>query len=175
MCIRNIATSGKGKVVIVTRHVERPRRIVATHHHHHHHNHVHYTVKREVIHYRRGADGKRFINRRAELLQYSQHLRESARPPALAPSLPLPNSSNNNQPPETKVVNVRRNSKNSTRTPTCLGNFFKLLSLQARKDRNKKTKSLTTGSRIKALTKSLQVQKRHGFLSKLFLTSRKKR
>ncbi|GMN30915.1 hypothetical protein TIFTF001_003038 [Ficus carica] len=177
-----MATSCKKvKEVIVTRHVERPSRVVANHHHHHHHHHphhVHHTVKGEVIHYRHGAEGKRFINRRAELLQYSQDLRQSARPPA--PPLPLPNPSNNRT-PETKVIHIRRNSKDG-RNPTCLGNckttipnFFKLLSLRTGKERNKKTKSFTTGNKITALKKSLQVQKQRGIFSKLFLTSRKDR
>lgn len=88
----------------MTRHVERPGRVVANHHHHRHprHHHVHHTVKQEVIHYGHGAEGKIFINRRAELLQYSQDLRQSARPPVRTPPLPLPNPSNN-QTPETKV------------------------------------------------------------------------
>ncbi|PON64644.1 hypothetical protein PanWU01x14_123560 [Parasponia andersonii] len=172
-----MATIRRGKAVILTRHVERPRIIVANHQHHHHHHHVHHTIKREVIHYRRGADGKRFINRRAELLQYSKRLRESARLPALTPSLPMPISSNNHQYPENKVVNARRKPKDGG-TPTCLGNckltipnFFKLLSFQVQKKRIRKMKnSASTSNKIKAALKSLEGQKKHGFFSKLLST-----
>ncbi|KAL6279885.1 hypothetical protein ACE6H2_016766 [Prunus campanulata] len=72
------------------------------HHHHHHHNnhhHIHPTIKREVVHYRRGADGRGYISRRAELLQYSQHLRQSARSaPAASTALnPRPYNTNSQQ------------------------------------------------------------------------------
>lgn len=62
-----------------------------------------------------------------------------------------------------KVIHIRRNSKDG-RNPTCLGNcktmipnFFKLLILRTGKERNKKTKSFTTGNKITALKRSLQV------------------
>lgn len=92
------------KAVLVTMYVEKPRRLLGAnghrhHHHHHHHSHrVHHTIKREVIHYTHDGDaGKRYINRRAELLQYSQLLRKSARQPAFSPLVSKQNSLNHQQ------------------------------------------------------------------------------
>lgn len=101
----------KDKPVFVSIYVERPKRRPASttrHHHHHHHNHdhhhhVHHTIKQEVIHHGDGAGGKGYTtSRRAELLQYSQRLRQSARttppsPPSI-PSVPNPNHTSNPQP-----------------------------------------------------------------------------
>ncbi|KAM6557348.1 hypothetical protein CsatB_004367 [Cannabis sativa] len=151
------ATIRKGNAVIVTRYVEKPRRIVANHHHHHHHHHhhVHHTIKRAVIHCGHGAKGKRFINRRAELLQYSHRLRQSARLPAL----PTTSSANKHKSPQTKAVNTQRKPKDGVAS-TCFGNcklmipnIFKLLSFQTKKASAKKK----TSNKIKEFMKSLEV------------------
>lgn len=93
----------KDKPVFVSVYVERPKRRLASttrHHHYHHHHHVHHTIKQEVIHHGDGAGGKGYTtSRRAELLQCSQRLRQSARttPPSI-PSVPNPNHTSNPQP-----------------------------------------------------------------------------
>lgn len=101
-------TYSKEKGVLVSVYVEKPKRRTFSnyrhhhHHHHHHHNnhhHIHHTIKRDVVHYRRGADGRGYISRRVELLQYSQHLRQSARsaPAAFTALNPRPDNTNRQQ------------------------------------------------------------------------------
>lgn len=94
-------TCPQGKPVLVTVYVERPKRKASSNHPHQHHPYIHHTIKREVIHYRHGAGGQGYISRRAELLQYSQRLRLSARSatPASKPFYPKPNHTQNPQPP----------------------------------------------------------------------------
>lgn len=94
-------TCPKGKPVLVTVYVERPKRKASSNHPHQHHPYIHHTIKREVIHYGHGAGGQGYISRRAELLQYSQCLRLSARSaaPASKPFYPKPNHTKNPQPP----------------------------------------------------------------------------
>ncbi|KAJ0047916.1 hypothetical protein Pint_15758 [Pistacia integerrima] len=91
------------KAVLITVYVEKPRRrrVLSNQHHHHHHHHHHYLLR---------GSGKGY-NRRAELLRYSQSLRESVRPAASSSSsssttllLPKPTSPKNQQ-PTTKVSN----------------------------------------------------------------------
>lgn len=99
----------KDKPVLLSVYVERPKRRPASlthhhHHHHHHHHYVHHTIKREAISHRDGAAGKGYTtSRRAELLQYSQRLRQSAgRAPesssSSTPYVPNPNHTSNPQP-----------------------------------------------------------------------------
>ncbi|XP_009346155.2 uncharacterized protein LOC103937902 [Pyrus x bretschneideri] len=168
-----MGTWSKEKGVLVSVYVEKPKR-----HHHHNHHHIHHAVKREIIHYRQGAGGKGYIiSRRAELLQYSQYLRQSAR--SAPPSTPSsrPNITSSQQPHTHQVVGVRRkpNKSSSSKAPTCFGNW-KLPNVfgifQAKKGRKTRKmpwgNSRTTTSKIKAAVKSLKVQKQRSLFSKVF-------
>ncbi|GMY29899.1 Protein lingerer like [Fagus crenata] len=136
-----MATCCKEKAVLVTVYVERPKkRKVSTNHHHHY---LHRTTKQEVTQFSPCASGKGY-DRRAQLLQYSQHLRESSRSATITP-LPLKSSSSINKQPTTQITAVQRKQKDD-RAPACLGswkisiqNFFRsLTSIQAKKERKKK-------------------------------------
>ncbi|KAJ0104681.1 hypothetical protein Patl1_18358 [Pistacia atlantica] len=177
------------KAVLITVYVEKPRRrrvLSNQHHHHHHHHYLHHINNREVI---RGS-GKGY-NRKAELLRYSQSLRESVRPAASSSSsssttllLPKPTSPKNQQ-PTTKTVAVLHRKPSYSRTPTCLGNWkllvpsfiWSLTSPKARKARKKqKHGGSTTTNKMKALMKSLEIQKKKRFIiPKLFSAFRKHR
>ncbi|KAK9927713.1 hypothetical protein M0R45_024884 [Rubus argutus] len=175
-------TCPQGKPVLVTVYVERPKRKASSNHPHQHHPYIHHTIKREVIHYRHGAGGQGYISRRAELLQYSQRLRLSARSaaPASKPFYPKPNHTQNPQPPA-KIGAVRRKQKNSE-APSCFGNwkipsiFGIFTSFQAKKERKtRKKRSGATSNKIKSAMKSLKVQQKLGFFSKLFSASSKRK
>ncbi|ONI06360.1 hypothetical protein PRUPE_5G055600 [Prunus persica] len=185
-----MGTCCKEKGVLVSVYVEKPKRRTFSnhrhHHHHHHHNnhhHIHHTIKREVVHYRRGADGRGYISRRAELLQYSQHLRQSARSaPAASTALnPRPNHTNSQQ-SHAQIVAVRRKPNKISKAPICFGNwkipgmFGFFTSSQAKKDRKTRTKRTgsTTSNKIKAVIKSLKVQKQRGVFSKMFSSTKRK-
>ncbi|CAK7356264.1 unnamed protein product [Dovyalis caffra] len=92
----------KEKAVLVHVYVERPRKRRSSsssssnsHHHHHHHHYVHHIIKQELTPHKNGDSGKGY-SRRAELLHYSQRLRESARSATSSPLVPKPVSSNDN-------------------------------------------------------------------------------
>ncbi|KAK9059176.1 hypothetical protein SSX86_021795 [Deinandra increscens subsp. villosa] len=81
-------TCCKEKVVLVAVYEEKPRKKRLTkakgkvsdnikHHHHHHHHHIHVHESKN--------NNKNKGNRRAELLSYSQHLRESSKTKASTP------------------------------------------------------------------------------------------
>ncbi|KAI5327951.1 hypothetical protein L3X38_027347 [Prunus dulcis] len=183
-----MGTCCEEKGVLVSVYVEKPkRRTFSSHHHHHHHHnnhhHIHHTIKREVVHYRRGADGRGYISRRAELLQYSQHLRQSARSaPAASTALnPRPNHTNSQQ-SHAQIVAVRRKPNKISKATICFGNwkipdmFGFFTSSQAKKDRKTRTKRTgsTTSNKIKAVIKSLKVQKQRGVFSKMFSSTKRK-
>ncbi|XP_004300326.1 PREDICTED: protein hunchback-like isoform X2 [Fragaria vesca subsp. vesca] len=170
----------KDKPVLLSVYVERPKRRPASlthrhhhHHHHHHHHYVHHTIKREAISHRDGAAGKGYTtSRRAELLQYSQRLRQSARraPESSSPSTPyVPNPNHTSNPqPQAEIVTVPKKPKNS-KAPTCFGNckvptiFGPLLtSFQAKQERKtRKKRGGNSSNKIKAAIKTLKVQKQH--------------
>ncbi|XP_062146058.1 uncharacterized protein LOC133854046 [Alnus glutinosa] len=178
---RTEATCCKEKAVLVTVYVERPRikrKVSQNHHHHHHHHHHHLrqTIKRELILHNQGPSGKGY-DRRAQLLQYSQHLRESARSETRPPQpSPLKPTSSSNQKPTSEIVAVQTQSKRPG-TPACRGsrkilipNFFRsLTSSKAKKERKKKKQSGSISNTIKPATKSLEMPKRkRGFISNCF-------
>ncbi|KAM3686872.1 hypothetical protein ACJW30_10G034700 [Castanea mollissima] len=129
------ATRCKEKAVLVTVYVERPRKkkVSTNHHQHHHHNHY--------LHQKRGNPSQPW---RAQLLQYSKHLRESSQSVTTTP-LPLRPTSSSNQQPSTQIAAFQRKRKQD-RAPACLGiwkillpNFFRyLICSKARKERKKK-------------------------------------
>ncbi|CAB4309861.1 unnamed protein product [Prunus armeniaca] len=184
-----MGTYSKEKGVLVSVYVEKPKRRTFSnyrhHHHHHHHNnhhHIHHTIKREVVHYRRGADGRGYISRRAELLQYSQHLRRSARSaPAASTALnPRPNNTNRQQ-SHAQIVAVRRKPNKISKAPICFGKwkipdmFGFFTCSQAKKDKTRKKRTgSTTSNKIKAVIKSLKVQKQRGVFSKMFSSTKRK-
>ncbi|KAF5734247.1 hypothetical protein HS088_TW16G00694 [Tripterygium wilfordii] len=88
--VSHCANSCRGKAVLLTVYVEKPRRRSSSrnkHHHHHHHHHYHHLHhnNRHVA-----AGGNTGYNRRAQLLQYSQNLRD--------------HSASTNHPPKTNQV-----------------------------------------------------------------------
>ncbi|XP_062026271.1 uncharacterized protein LOC133742600 [Rosa rugosa] len=173
-------TCPKSKPVLLTVYVERPkRRPSSSTHPHQHHPYIQHTIKREVIHYRHGAGGQGYISRRAELLQFSQRLRLSARSTAPASK---PYYQNHTKSPAAKIVAVRRKPKNSDQAPSCFGNrifpsiFGLCTNFQAKKERmTTKKRSGTTSNKIKSAINSLKGQKKQGFFSKLFSASSKRK
>lgn len=89
----------KEKVVLVSVYVERPRkrRVSSNNRHHHHHQYVHHSIKQEVTLNKHGDVAGKGYNRRAELLLYSQRLRQSGPSPESSPSEPNPISSDKQQ------------------------------------------------------------------------------
>ncbi|CAK9173314.1 unnamed protein product [Ilex paraguariensis] len=174
------ATCCREKAVLVAVYVERPRkrRLLANQQHHHHHHHHLYLHQAK-----RGAHGGG-SNRKADLLNYSRHLRESARSGQSSPSLPNPKPvSHNHQPLMTQMIAVPSKPKNA-RVPACLGNWKiiipsflrSLTTSHPRKEKKKRKKnSGSTATRMKAVMKSFQVKEKKGFVSKLFASLRKHR
>ncbi|XP_050377944.1 uncharacterized protein LOC126795157 [Argentina anserina] len=176
----------KDKPVLVSVYVEMPKRRPPPLTHHHHHYHVHHTVEREAVSPRGSADGKGYTtSRRAELLQYSQRLRQSARtaPASLSPSTPiLPDSNHTSNPqPHAQIVTFPTKPKNP-KAPTCFGNcrsptiFGPLTSFHAKKERKtRKKRAYNASKKIKAAIKTLKVQKQQAFFCKLFPSSAKRK
>ncbi|KAL5748378.1 hypothetical protein ACOSP7_025415 [Xanthoceras sorbifolium] len=183
----------KGKPVFISVYVEKTRRRRVSsknqhhHHHHHHHHHLlHRSINQEVIHdqYKNGGSGKG-CNRRAELLRYSQSLRDSAGSAASTTLLlpkPIP-PPNNQQPTTSNAIAVHRN-RNHGRTPTCLGNWRILIpnfirSFITPKDKKemkkRKKQSGSTTNKMKALIKGFEVQKKRTSITKLLSAFRKRR
>ncbi|XP_077234316.1 uncharacterized protein LOC143876499 [Tasmannia lanceolata] len=167
------------KAVLVTVYVEKPRRQRHVspnrhRHHHHHHHHRYHRLKQKETHSRGGGA----YDRRADLLLYSQHLRETARSESVA-NTPVhpPLSAPNNPQHITRAISVHRKRKYS---PTCLGDwkkvllpsFIRSLGHFQRKKEKKKTKkqSGSVANKMNALVKSFDVKKKWGFVSKLFST-----
>ncbi|XP_027085501.1 uncharacterized protein [Coffea arabica] len=178
-----MATFGRQKGVWVAVYVERPRsrrRLLSNsrqpQHHHHHHQHLH-------LHQDCNTRG---YNRKAQLLEYSRQLRESARSQASSPLLhpkPVANHNHHRQ-PMTQMIAVQKMRRHAV-TPTCMGNwkllvpgFFRSLLMphnKKPKNKRKRTNNRSTATKIKAIMKSFQVNRRKGFTSKMFATLRKRR
>ncbi|XP_021284039.1 uncharacterized protein LOC110416346 [Herrania umbratica] len=168
-----MATRCKDMAVLVTVYVEKPRRRVSSNNQHHRQRHyLHHTIKQEQI--KHGGTGKVY-NRRAELLHYSQRLRESARSAASTPSQSKPVSTNDQQ-ASNKIVAVQSKPKYS-KTPACFDNWGILIpsflrsltTLRAKKTGKKKQHVGSTSSNssmMKAAMTSLQMQKKWRFFSK---------
>ncbi|KAL7167019.1 hypothetical protein ACSBR2_037641 [Camellia fascicularis] len=161
----------KEKAVLVAVYVETPkkRRLSSNNHHHdsHHHHHYHQHYLHQPKH---GANGGRY-NRRADLLDYSRHLRASAQSGPSTPVLhPKPVPSEPNNQPMTQIIGVGDKTKGSkvTRLPSCLGNLKLVIpsflrSFQAKKERKKKKRTDdSTEIKMKSIMKSFQVQKKRG-------------
>ncbi|KAK2970369.1 hypothetical protein RJ640_012949, partial [Escallonia rubra] len=176
------ATCCREKSVLVAVYVERPRKKGLSssknnqqhHHHHHHHLHLHQA--------KLGANSGKGYNRRAELLNYSRRLRESARSAPASPQHPKPISSSNQQ-PITQMTTIRSKKQKHARTsPACLDNWKIMipgfLRSQARKESKKKKEKShdeSASKKAKAIMKSFQVKKKGGFISKLLATIQKYR
>ncbi|XVF13486.1 hypothetical protein REPUB_Repub08aG0211800 [Reevesia pubescens] len=156
------ATCSKEKAVLVTVYVEKQRRRAPSNHHYQ----LHHTIKQ--------AAGKGY-NRRAELLHYSQRLRDSARSAASTHLQSKPVSSNDQQ-PSNETITVERKPKYS-KTPACfdrwgilIPSFLRsLMTLQPKKTGKQKKNVESTSSnnmKVKAVMKSLQMQKKWRFFSK---------
>ncbi|PSS11583.1 Protein lingerer like [Actinidia chinensis var. chinensis] len=167
-----MATCCKDKAVFVAVYVETPRkrRFSSNNHYHHLHQPKH---------------GGGVYNRRAQLLDYSRHLRESARSGPSNPLNPKPVSSSNQQP--MKQITAVGSKPKRGKVPACLGNckiaipsFLRsLTTLQAKKQRKTTTKksreSEFTATKMKSVMKKLRVQKKGAFLSKLLSALQKHR
>ncbi|KAL3834973.1 hypothetical protein ACJIZ3_009709 [Penstemon smallii] len=168
----------KEKSVLVAVYAEWPRRRRLStskkgqngHYHHHHYHHIHLGVSKNA------GRGKGY-NRKAELLDYARNLRASAQPAAST-------GSSSSVPPSVQIVAVERKPKR-VKSPTCLGKWELLIpsfiksmaNLKTNKEKGKKKdkNSVSITSKMKFLVKSLQVQKKGSFLSKLFTKLRKHR
>ncbi|OVA19813.1 hypothetical protein BVC80_1687g39 [Macleaya cordata] len=183
------------KAVLVTVYVERPtirRRNSPIRKNHHHCRqyqlHHHHTIKRTVIVRRKinnggaGRGGGGGYDRRAELLHYSHRLRESARSATSTPVHPTPVYASHTQQSLTKIESVRGNKHKYSGIQTCLGKLkilipsflSSLASFHAKSEEKKNKKkhkgSSTTTNKITAIMKTLEAQKKCGFISKLFFT-----
>ncbi|KAM7272470.1 hypothetical protein ACFE04_027133 [Oxalis oulophora] len=160
----------RDKTVFVTIYVEKNQRRIntSTQHNHIHNLHVDDDNKNK------GYD------RKAELLRYSQHLRDSAsstkseHSPSRSLPLPLPqpklvsNSYNNiNQHSKYQITSVDKKTKHVD-TPACCS-FGCVTGFQAQ-NRNKKQKRTVSSVELKMkfLMKSMDVQKKKGIISKMF-------
>ncbi|XP_018847555.2 cyclin-T1-like [Juglans regia] len=167
-------TYSKEKSVLLKVYVEHPRKKRVSqsqhHHHHHHHHHLHQTIRREVILYNVNGASTKGYDRRAQLLQYSRQLRLSARSASKSP-FESSSSSGNHKPTSQSTVAVPRKSSKSKhpKTPGCsfgnwkilLPSFFRSLTgSKGKKERKNIKQSGWTSSKIKAFTKSLQMQKK---------------
>ncbi|XP_058085336.1 uncharacterized protein LOC131232856 [Magnolia sinica] len=159
------------KAVVVSLYVEGPRKGSSeTDKHHHYHR-----IRKRPTHHK--LDGG--PNRRANLLLYSQHLRETATVQSATPSPPHPAS--NDPQPISKIIPAGSKHKNS-RTPTCLGDlraliprFIRSLAGLSSKKEKKKEHSRSTPNKMNTVIKSLDVKKKLGFVTKLLKTLRKRR
>ncbi|KAH6823463.1 hypothetical protein C2S53_017520, partial [Perilla frutescens var. hirtella] len=170
----------RDKAVVVAVYAEKPRGQGGRHHHlHHHHHHYHH------FHQNASKNGGKLRghNRRAELLDYTRHLRAPAQSAALVSSHP---SSHTKQSSTVEVLPAdgTRKQKHSS-LPTCFEKWSfvatrilrSMTALKATKDEDKKShkKNVSATAKMKALVKSFQVQKKGSFLSKLFASLKKRR
>ncbi|XP_039028730.1 uncharacterized protein LOC120162692 [Hibiscus syriacus] len=158
------ATRCERKTVFVTVCVEKPRRRAP-------YRYVHHTImKQQLIQQKLGGADKGY-DRRAQLLLYSRRLRESARSSTFKALQSKPVSSTDHQKPSNKIVGVQRKVTHC-RTPGCFDKWRVMVpccltNLQAKKSgKNRKDESKTSNTMIKAIMKSLQVQKKRRFFSK---------
>ncbi|XP_050228596.1 uncharacterized protein LOC126677838 isoform X2 [Mercurialis annua] len=173
------------KAVVVSVYEEKPtkRKLVDSsknQHHHHHHHHHHYFVVQGG--HRGGGDR---TNRRAQLLLYSQSLRESVHnhPPQSSHLHPIPKPLSSDILQPTQNVGAVQRKKKHDKTPTCLGNWkflnLKLCRLltdvQIKKDKKKRQHSVTPSNAMKAVMKTLEVQKKKGFVAKFISMLNKSR
>ncbi|XP_028762632.1 uncharacterized protein LOC114721023 [Neltuma alba] len=173
----------KGKAVLVRVYVEKPRKTTAPlnhhllHHHHYYHLHHHYHVAHHNGHVRQGYD------RRAELLRYSQFLRNSVRKEQSTTLLPSKQISDNvNEKPSTQVVPSKRKQMHEGNSYGCFGNWKLLIpgflrSRTSAKPKNRKKKQeMQNGlslSQIANAMKISRVKTRKGFIRKMFSSTRK--
>ncbi|KAK7251819.1 hypothetical protein RIF29_35365 [Crotalaria pallida] len=165
----------KDKAALVRVYVEKPRKKKSSsiqHHHHHHYYHIHQTLRQEVVHVpsRQGHD------RRAGLLMYSHHLRQSARGASSTPLLSQWSANNTSIQCEKQMAPSKKKPKNGRR-PACFGNWKQLIPIFLRsrssapqKDKNKKQNhSGFLGNAIKIL----QVRRGRSFIRSMFSTTKR--
>ncbi|XP_031379721.1 uncharacterized protein LOC116194931 isoform X1 [Punica granatum] len=163
MLIHQGKGSSKEKTVIVRVYVDRPIRIkgraLSPKHHHC------WIVGRDQIQ-QHGVPVKGY-SRKAELLQYCQLLRKSARSGQATPITQKPVSSHNGHQPLAKVVSIQR-SPSYNKTPTCLGNYkfltqfiSSLICFSSNKEKKKKRNangSARNKMEVQAVVKSLDAK-----------------
>ncbi|KAL8088927.1 hypothetical protein AgCh_038626 [Apium graveolens] len=161
-----MVTGGKNqKSVLVAVFVERPRkrRLLPSnggpekhyHHHHHHHHHLH-------LHQAHNKGGS--SNRRAELLDYSRRLRDSApnTPKHHHQTKPAASVSSIIQQPINQIMAAQSKRKHE-KAPGCMGNwrsFLKSLTMPSKGKKKKKTNSTSTNftaTKAKVIMQSFQV------------------
>ncbi|KAI3689777.1 hypothetical protein L2E82_47744 [Cichorium intybus] len=179
-------TCCKEKAVLVAVYEEKPRngRLKTSknkdikhehHHHHHHHHHLH-------VHRSKNGDGK---NRRAELLSYSQHLRESSKSrSSTSPHhhKPLVASTTNSEQTVAPVLPVQKKEM-VKKKPSCLDldNLLKRFAISHAKRRvksKKKKNNKTSSKKANEIMKTFNSRTQKGasrFFSKLMATIQKYR
>ncbi|CAI9291393.1 unnamed protein product [Lactuca saligna] len=179
-------TCCKEKAVLVAVYEEKPRkRRLKTsknkdtkqehHHHHHHHHHLH-------IHQSKNSVGN---NRKAELLSYSQHLRESSKSrSSTSPHhhKPLVDSTTDSKQTMAPVLPLQ-NKQKQKRKSSCVGldNLLKCLAISHAKRRvknNKKKSSKSSTKKANEIMKTFSKRTQKGgsrFLSKVVATIQKYR
>ncbi|KAK0587351.1 hypothetical protein LWI29_021360 [Acer saccharum] len=121
---------------------------------------------------------------RAELLRYSQSLRDSSAASTLLLPKPIHPHNNNQQQHTSNAVAVRRN-RNYARTPDCLGNWRILIpnflrsftipkGKKEKKEKKKQKQRGPTTNKMKALINSFEIPKKLS-ITKMLSTLRKRR
>ncbi|PIN09247.1 hypothetical protein CDL12_18170 [Handroanthus impetiginosus] len=123
------------------------------------HNHNHHQYNYHNVHGRRRIEG---YNRKAELLEYARHLRASAQQHQTSHMI-KPISTVN------QTVATPKKPRSSSHPPTCLGKWEFLIPtfLRSNNDKKKQKDCVSPANKMKALVKSIEVQKKTDFLSKL--------
>ncbi|KAK4262530.1 hypothetical protein QN277_028079 [Acacia crassicarpa] len=161
----------KGKAVLVRVYVEKPRKMTVPSNHVHHHHHVFH----HNGYLRQGYD------RKAELLRYSQFLRNSVRKEPSTTLLPSKQISDNVKgKPSTRVVSSKRKQMHEGNLYGCFGNWKLLipsfLRSNAKSKHRKKKKEMQKGSSLSQIAnvmKTSRVKRRQGFFPRMFSSTRK--
>ncbi|KAK1356467.1 hypothetical protein POM88_049723 [Heracleum sosnowskyi] len=176
-----VTGSKNEKSVLVAVFVERPRKrgLLSSnggagkhYHHHHHHHHLH-------LHQSRKQGGS--SNRRAELLDYSRRLRNSAEntPKHHHQTKPASVASIIQQP--INEIMAAQSKRKHEKSPACMGNwtsFLKSLTMPSKGKKKKKTNSTSTNftaTKAKVIMQSFQAHKNKGFFNKFLAAIHKYR
>ncbi|XP_054775936.1 uncharacterized protein LOC129284469 [Prosopis cineraria] len=168
----------KGKAVLVRVYVEKPRKMVVPSNHLYHHHHYHHY---HVVHH--NGSPRQGYDRKAELLRYSQFLRNSARKAPSTTLLPFKQISNNvNEQPSTRVVPSMRKQMHEGNFYSCFGNWKLLIPsfLRSRtssepknREKKKEMQNRLPLTQITSFIKILRVKRRKCLFPRMFSSTRK--
>ncbi|WOG87062.1 hypothetical protein DCAR_0206282 [Daucus carota subsp. sativus] len=173
-----VTSSKNQKSVLVAVFVERPRKrgLLASNNHHHHHHHHHHHLHLHQSHKHGGGS-----NRKADLLDYSRRLRDSA------PNTPNRHHHQNKpssvssiiQQPINQIMAAQSKRKHQ-KAPSCMGNWKGFLKSLTSPSKGKKRKTNSTGTnfaatKAKVVMQSFQAHKNKGFFKKVLATIQKYR